>query len=84
MPAQLDKGQKKLPTRDEIARRAYELYLSRGGAAGHDLDDWLQAEYELMQLPVREIARLDPPRVVKDKGAKKSLVGLVRAAMYAY
>jgi len=29
---------------DEIRRRAYELYLSRGGANGDDLSDWLEAE----------------------------------------
>ena len=32
---------------DEIARRAYEFYLSRGREDGADLDDWLQAEREL-------------------------------------
>ncbi len=34
--------------RDEgIRRRAYEIYLERGGQPGRDLDDWLQAEGEL-------------------------------------
>jgi hypothetical protein len=33
--------------RDRIARRAYELYLARGGADGQDLQDWLSAEREL-------------------------------------
>ena len=32
---------------EEIAERAYEIYLSRGQSDGNDLDDWLQAEYEL-------------------------------------
>lgn len=31
-------------TEEEIRRRAYELYLSRGGANGHDVSDWLEAE----------------------------------------
>lgn len=31
-------------TEEEIRRRAYELYLSRGGANGDDLSDWLEAE----------------------------------------
>ena len=31
---------------DDIASRAYALYLARGEAHGHDLDDWLQAERE--------------------------------------
>jgi hypothetical protein len=35
------------PTREQIERRAYELYLARGGADGHDFDDWLRAEREL-------------------------------------
>lgn len=32
-----------------IARRAYELYLERGGASGNEIDDWLQAEREIQQ-----------------------------------
>jgi hypothetical protein len=34
--------------RDRVAQRAYELYLSRGGADGRDQDDWLIAERELI------------------------------------
>ena len=34
-------------TEQDIARRAYDLYLARGHEHGHDLDDWLQAEREL-------------------------------------
>ena len=32
---------------EEIARRAYELFLARGSEHGRDLDDWLRAEREL-------------------------------------
>ena len=32
---------------EEIAARAYELYLARGGGHGQDWDDWLAAEREL-------------------------------------
>lgn len=35
------------PTRQDIARRAYEIYLRRGGTHGYDIEDWLQAEQEL-------------------------------------
>jgi uncharacterized protein YndB with AHSA1/START domain len=35
------------PTDEQIARRAYELYLNRGQTSGHELEDWLQAEREL-------------------------------------
>ncbi len=33
--------------RDEVSRRAYELFLSRGGEHGHDVEDWLRAEREV-------------------------------------
>jgi len=32
----------------EIAKRAYELYLQRGSLSGYELEDWLQAEAELI------------------------------------
>jgi len=32
---------------EQIARRAYELYLERGGQPGRELEDWLQAEREV-------------------------------------
>jgi Protein of unknown function (DUF2934) len=35
------------PTREQIERRAYEIYLARGGQHGHDLADWIMAEREL-------------------------------------
>ena len=34
--------------RDTIAKRAYELFVARGGQNGHDVDDWLIAERELV------------------------------------
>ena len=35
------------PSQEEIARRAYEIYLARGGEHGHDVEDWQRAEAEL-------------------------------------
>ncbi len=32
---------------DLVARRAYQLFVSRGGAHGHALEDWLTAEAEV-------------------------------------
>ena len=32
---------------EEIAIRAYELYLQRGSTNGNDMDDWLAAEQQL-------------------------------------
>ena len=40
---------------EEIRRRAYEIYLERGEQPGRDLDDWLQAERELVR--EREVLR---------------------------
>ncbi len=37
------------PTHAEIEGRAYAIFLNRGSVNGHDFDDWLQAERELMQ-----------------------------------
>jgi hypothetical protein len=34
----------KSPAEEQIARRAYEIYLTRGADNGHDIDDWLVAE----------------------------------------
>jgi hypothetical protein len=37
--------------RDAVARRAYEIYQSRGGQHGADVDDWLEAERQLRPGP---------------------------------
>jgi hypothetical protein len=39
---------KRLPTTEEIQLRAYEIYLDRNGAPGNELDDWVQAERQLL------------------------------------
>ena len=36
-------------TREEIELRAYQIFIERGGADGHDVDDWVQAEQELAE-----------------------------------
>jgi hypothetical protein len=36
------------PTQEEIAIRAYELFLRRGWRSGTETEDWLQAEKELI------------------------------------
>ena len=33
--------------RQEVAKRAYELYAARGYREGYDLDDWFEAEREI-------------------------------------
>ena len=37
-------GARARPSRDEIARLAYEFYEARGRRDGLDVDDWLSAE----------------------------------------
>ena len=43
------------PADEEIAQRAYELYLARGGTDGHDLEDWLEARRQLEDPGDRDI-----------------------------
>lgn len=45
------------PSHDTIALRAYEIYISRGAAQGRDLDDWLQAEQELLMRNKNSVPR---------------------------
>jgi len=42
-------GRRTSPTHDEIAQLAFSLCEARGRQDGHQLDDWLQAEQELMR-----------------------------------
>lgn len=37
------------PTHDEFELRAYQTYLARDGAPGQDVEDWLRAEFELLE-----------------------------------
>jgi hypothetical protein len=38
------------PSHDDIARRAYERWEARGRQHGHEVEDWLAAEAELLQV----------------------------------
>ena len=33
---------------EQIRDRAYQLYIERGAREGHELQDWLDAEFELL------------------------------------
>lgn len=37
------------PSPEEIAAEAYNIYMSRGGGDGRDMDDWLEAERRLSE-----------------------------------
>ena len=71
----------KYPTEEQVRKRAYQIYLERGCQPGHEMDDWLQAQYELMQLPVKKIAELKPPKQTKNRAVQPSLVVLVQSVL---
>ena len=50
------------PSREQIERRAYEIYLQRGRGDGNDVADWILAEQELR-------AATMPAGVVQPKAA---------------
>ena len=59
------------PLSEAIAKRAYELYLQRGSLAGHELDDWLQAEAELSRAASDDDApHATPQPVVRRRSAR--------------
>lgn len=39
------------PSQDDIALRAYHIYLERGCTPGNQQEDWLRAERELTEAP---------------------------------
>ena len=47
--ASLESQPQTVPTREEIEVRAYQIYVERGSTHGQDVDDWLQAERELVE-----------------------------------
>jgi Protein of unknown function (DUF2934) len=48
---------KSRPAQDQIAARAYEIYLERGATPGDPMQDWLQAERELTTAPKTKKSR---------------------------
>jgi len=49
------------PSPTEIRQRAFEIHIERGGIHGCDLDDWMQAERELLEKYTKS----------NDRGSKK-------------
>ncbi len=50
---------------NRIANRAYEIYLQRGFSIKGDLDDWLDAEQELIWRPAVEILEKDNEFIIQ-------------------
>ncbi|MBI3891357.1 MAG: DUF2934 domain-containing protein [Candidatus Wallbacteria bacterium] len=54
-PAPAPRGENgKHVDRDAIARRAFEYFQARGCQPGHELEDWLMAEKEILGKPARQ------------------------------
>jgi Protein of unknown function (DUF2934) len=58
--------ERRAPSGDEIARRAHELYLQRGGEHGKDVEDWVRAEKELREEPVPEPKKTSLAQAVRN------------------
>ena len=50
---------------DTLARRAYELFDGRGRQDGHDLEDWLRAESELLSPMPLEVDEANDELIVR-------------------
>jgi hypothetical protein len=64
-----------------ISLRAYDIYQCRGGEPGHEVEDWVQAENEILEALIKEesqlvdessAARVLPADTPSTAGAKKS------------
>ncbi len=66
-----------LPSESTIAERAYEIYLENNCQDGYALDHWLQAEYELMQLPLAALASL-PKKPGKSRRRSQSIIEIAQ------
>jgi hypothetical protein len=56
-PKKPGKAAQAKPTYEEIALRAYHIYIERGSTPGDPLQDWLQAEKELITSPKKPTRR---------------------------
>lgn len=54
---------KNAPTHEEIALRAYEIYVERGGGPGDALEDWTRAERELIEKSRKPQSEMGPTLV---------------------
>lgn len=65
---------------DQIRARAFAISRARGGTPGRELEDWLQAERELMALAATPAAPAEP-REPQNLRRSSALVSLVRVAV---
>ena len=65
MAKQLESPDQK-PTHEEIAQCAYALFEKKGRAPGHDMENWLEAEAQLIA------ARKSKPEARRDSNGTRS------------
>lgn len=61
--AKKTRAAKTAPTHEQIASRAYEIYLERAGAPGDALQDWTRAERELLEKSNKQTGKVGPTLV---------------------
>jgi Protein of unknown function (DUF2934) len=64
---------KRVPSREAIERRAYEIYIERGSMEGNDVADWLAAEEELMARAEEAEAAKAPAADLRPATMRKSV-----------
>lgn len=64
---------KRIPSREAIERRAYEIYVERGGLEGDDVSNWLAAEEELMGRAEEAEAAKSPTADLRPAPLRKSV-----------
>jgi Protein of unknown function (DUF2934) len=70
------------PTREQIERRAYEIYVARGGEHGHDIADWIMAEQELIMLAKAAAAEPKRSRRQTSSRAESALTANFRSSSH--
>ena len=48
VPVRLEEAEHSEDLKNKIAERAYKIFERRGRVDGHDIDDWLRAESEVL------------------------------------
>ena len=58
----MPKKNSRFPTELEIRQRPRNFSRARDGRGGREIEDWLEAESELRQLPAPQLAKLTAPK----------------------
>ena len=58
--------------RAAISLRAYDIYRRRGGEPGHEIEDWVQAENEILEALHEIAAQVSRLQALRDLQAKRT------------